>query len=41
MRLGVTLSESHHEDFSKAQWGDGEDAAQQNIGSVEYALGPL
>ena len=41
MRLGVTLSENHHEDFSKAQWGDGEDAAQQNIGSVEYALGPL
>ena len=41
MRLGVTLSENHHEDFSKAEWCGGEDAAQQNIGSVEYALGPL
>ncbi len=41
MRLGVTLSENHHEDFTKAEWRSGEDAVQQNIGSVEYALGPL
>ena len=41
MRLGVALSENHHEDFSKAEWRGGEDAVQQNIGSVEYALGPL
>ena len=41
MRLGVTLSENHHEDFAKAEWHGGEDAVQQNIGSVEYALGPL
>ncbi len=41
MRLGVTLSENHHEDFAKAQWHGAEDAVQQNTGSVEYALGPL
>jgi len=41
MRIGVTLSENHHEDFAKAQWYGAEDAAQQNTGSVEYALGPL
>ena len=41
MRLGVTLSENHHEDFAKAEWRGGEDAAQQNIDSIEYALGPL
>ena len=41
MRLGVTLSENHHEDFAKAEWRGEEDPIQQNIGSVEYALGPL
>ena len=41
MRIGVTLSENHHEDFAKAEWRGGEDAVKQNIGSVEYALGPL
>ena len=41
MRLGVTLSENHHEDFAKAEWHGGEDAVKQNIRSVEYALGPL
>ena len=41
MRLGVTLSENHHEDFAKAEWRGGQDAVQQNIGSAEYALGPL
>ena len=41
MKLGVTLSENHHEDFAKAQWHGAEDAVQQNTGSVEYALGPL
>ena len=41
MRLGVTLSENHHEDFAKAEWRGGEEVVQQNIGSVEYALGPL
>ena len=41
MQLGVTLSENHHEDFAKAEWRGGEGAVQQNIGSVEYALGPL
>ena len=41
MRLGVTLSENHHEDFAKAEWRGGKDTVQQNIGSVEYALGPL
>ena len=41
MRLGVTLSENHHEDFAKAEWSGGEDAVQQKLGSIEYALGPL
>ena len=41
MRIGVTLSENHHEDFAKAEWHAAEDAVQQNTGSVEYALGPL
>ena len=41
MRLGVTLSENHHEDFAKAEWREREDAVQQEVGSVEYALGPL
>ena len=41
MQIGVTLSENHHEDFAKAEWRSEEDAVQQNIGSVEYALGPL
>ena len=41
MRLGVTLSENHHEDFAKAEWAGGDEAVQQKIGSVEYALGPL
>jgi len=41
MRIGVTLSENHHEDFAKAEWRGGEDAVQQNISSIEYALGPL
>ena len=41
MRIGVTLSENHHEDFAKAEWYDAEDAVKQNTGSVEYALGPL
>ena len=41
MRIGVTLSENHHEDFAKAQWHGAEDTVQQNTGSVEYALGPL
>ena len=41
MRLGVTLSEKHHEDFAKANWAGGDEAMQQEIGSVEYALGPL
>ena len=41
MRIGVTLSENHHQDFAKAEWHAGEDAVQQNPGSVEYALGPL
>jgi hypothetical protein len=41
MRLGVTLSENHHEDFAKAEWSGGEDAIQQKLGSIEYALGPL
>ena len=41
MRLGVTLSENHHEDFAKAEWRGTEDAVQQEVGSVEYALGPL
>ena len=41
MRLGVTLSENHHEDFAKAEWLEREDAVQQEVGSVEYALGPL
>ena len=41
MRIGVTLSENHHEDFAKAEWRGGQDAVQQNIGSAEYALGPL
>ena len=41
MRLGVTLSENHHEDFAKAEWRGREDAVQQEVGSVEYALGPL
>ena len=41
MRLGVTLSENHHKDFAKAEWRGGKDAVQKNIGSVEYALGPL
>ena len=41
MRIGVTLSENHHEDFAKAEWHAGENGVQQNPGSVEYALGPL
>ena len=41
MRLGVALSENHHEDFAKADWRVEEDSVQQKIGSVEYALGPL
>ena len=41
MRLGVTLSENHHEDFAKAEWRGREDNVQQEVGSVEYALGPL
>ena len=41
MRLGVTLSENHHNDFAKAEWVGGDEAVQQNIGSIEYALGPL
>ena len=41
MRLGVTLSENHHENFAKAEWAGGDEAVQQKIGSVEYALGPL
>ena len=41
MRLGVTMSEKHHEDFAKAEWVGGEEAVQQKIGSIEYALGPL
>ena len=41
MRLGVTLSENHHEDFAKAEWLGREDAVQQEVDSVEYALGPL
>ena len=41
MRLGVTLSENHHEDFAKAEWDSDKEAIQQTIGSVEYALGPL
>jgi hypothetical protein len=41
MRLGVTLSENHHEDFAKAEWRGREDAVEQEVGSVEYALGPL
>ena len=41
MRLGVTLSENHHEDFTKAECLGREDAVQQEVGSVEYALGPL
>ena len=42
MRLGVELSESHHEDFAKAEWNNAsEDAVTQKVGSVEYALGPL
>lgn len=41
MRLGVSLSETHHEDFAKAEWRGGDDAAPQEVGSVEYALGPL
>ena len=41
MRLGVTLSENHHNDFAKAEWVGGDEGVQQNIGSIEYALGPL
>jgi hypothetical protein len=41
MQLGVTLSETHHEDFAKAEWRSGDGAAPQEVGSVEYALGPL
>ena len=41
MQLGVTLSETHHEDFAKAEWRGGDDAAPHEVGSVEYALGPL
>jgi len=41
MRLGVALSESHHDDFAKAEWLATDDAASQKPGSVEYALGPL
>ena len=41
MRLGVTLSENHHENFAKAEWAGGDEPVQQKIGSIEYALGPL
>jgi hypothetical protein len=41
MQLGVTLSETHHEDFAKAEWRSDDDAAPHEVGSVEYALGPL
>ena len=41
MRLGVTLSENHHENFAKAEWSGGDESVQQKIGSIEYALGPL
>ena len=41
MRLGVTLSENHHENFAKAEWTGGDGSVQQKIGSIEYALGPL
>ena len=41
MRLGVTLSENHHENFAKAEWSGGDESVQKKIGSIEYALGPL
>tara|TARA_B100000989_G_scaffold144003_1_gene107297 strand:- start:122 stop:388 length:267 start_codon:yes stop_codon:yes gene_type:complete len=41
MRLGVTLSENHHENFAKAEWTGCDESVQQKIGSIEYALGPL
>ena len=41
MKLGVKLSENHHEDFEKADWSSEENASMQNLGSFEYALGPL
>ena len=41
MRLGVTLSENHHENFAKAEWTGSDESVQQKIGSIEYALGPL
>ena len=41
MQLGVKLSETHHEDFAKAEWRGGGDAVPHEVGSVEYAVGPL
>ena len=41
MQLGVKLSETHHEDFAEAEWRSDDDAAPHEVGSVEYALGPL
>ena len=41
MRLGVALCEKHHEDFAKAEWSSSSEPAPRNVGSVEYALGPL
>jgi hypothetical protein len=41
MRIGVSLCESHHNDFAKAEWHSAEDTTAQKVGSVDYALGPL
>ena len=41
MQLAVSLSENHHEDFAKAEWRSEKDAPIQDVGSVEFALGPL
>ena len=41
MGLGLALCEKYHENFAKAEWAANEDSVTIDVGSVEYALGPL